>query len=180
MSRPSTPLLIPFLMLLSFTAFAEAPSPPPPGGLPDGAARAFAAFRALEGEWAAESTAGWAGEVRFETVGAGSAVVSRSRVDPHGEQTMATAIHPDGGRLLLTHYCFAGNQPRMVAEEWSEDGRSVSFRFLDGTNMVSRDEGHMDAAEYRFVDEDHFVSRWSWYQDGEERWSEEIHYRRKP
>jgi len=166
-------------------AFASASSGEPPPANPPGAARSDAAarvfdsFRALEGEWLAESTAGWAGEATFETVGSGSAVVVRSRVAPHGEQIMLTVVHPDRGRLLLTHYCVAGNQPRLVAEEWSEDGRSVSFRFLDGTNMLSRDEGHMDAAEYRFVDQDHFTSRWSWSQEGREKWFEEIHYRRR-
>lgn len=146
--------------------------------LPEGAARAFELFRSLEGEWVVESTAGWVGEVRFEVVGAGSAVMSRSQIDPHGEQVMLTVVHPDGARLLLTHYCVAGNQPRMMADEWSEDGRRVVFRFLDGTGLASRDEGHMDAAEYRFVDDDHFVSRWSWSEDGREMWFEEIRYRR--
>jgi hypothetical protein len=91
---------------------------------------------------------------------------------------MLTAFHPDGDRLLLTHYCVARNQPRMVAAEASDDGRSIRFAFVDGTSMESRDDGHMDAAEYHFIDSDHFTARWSWYEEGQESWFEEIHYRR--
>jgi hypothetical protein len=85
---------------------------------------------------------------------------------------------PDGDRLLLTHYCVARNQPRLVLKESAEDGQLLRFQFLDGTNLPSRDHGHMDKAEYRFVDRDHFTSRWTWYQDGQESWMETIEYRR--
>ena len=87
--------------------------------------------------------------------------------------------HMDGDRLLLTHYCEAGNQPRLVASSIEDGARTVTFTFLDATNLPSRDHGHMDKAILRFLDDDHFSSRWTWYQDGEETWMEEIVYERK-
>jgi hypothetical protein len=30
------------------------------------------------------------------------------------------------------------------------------------------------------VDDDHFSSQWTWYQDGKESWMEEIKLERKP
>jgi hypothetical protein len=36
----------------------------------------------------------------------------------------------------------------------------------------------MDKLILDFVDVDHFISQWSWYQDGKERWLEEIKYER--
>jgi Tol biopolymer transport system component len=43
-----------------------------------------------------------------------------------------------------------------VLTECSDDARTQRFAFLDATNLPSRDRGHMDQAEFRFVDDDHF------------------------
>ena len=80
----------------------------------------------------------------------------------------------DGDRLLLTHYCVAKNQPRLMATEFSANGDTVTFTFLDGTGMKSRDVGHMDKVRMVFLDDDHFTSQWTWYQTGKEDWMEEI------
>ena len=44
--------------------------------------------------------------------------------------------------------------------------------------MPSRDKGHMDKVIMRFIDEDHFSEKWTWYQDGKENWMEETVYER--
>ncbi len=59
-----------------------------------------------------------------------------------------------------------------------QDGRVVHFEFLDGTGMASRNTGHMDRAIFRFVDDDHYTSRSTFYSNGEESWMEEITYQR--
>jgi hypothetical protein len=87
---------------------------------------------------------------------------------------MATLFHLDGDRLVLTHYCVARNQPRLVATAISEDGRRIEFSFLDGTNMTSRDDGHMDRAVYVIESPDRYRSQWTFYQKGQERWLEDI------
>jgi hypothetical protein len=38
----------------------------------------------------------------------------------------------------------------------------------------------MDKAVFRFEDENHVVARWTWYQEGRERWLEEIRLSREP
>ncbi|HEY6066377.1 MAG TPA: hypothetical protein VIY96_09490 [Thermoanaerobaculia bacterium] len=91
---------------------------------------------------------------------------------------MLTVFHLDGDRLLLTHYCVARNQPRLEATEISPDLSTITFTFRDGTNLASRDAGHMDKATYRFGANDEFTSRWTWFQKGKETWMEEIQYRR--
>ena len=108
----------------------------------------------------------------------GSVVVERTNFEAHPGETMLTLFHRDGPRLLLTHYCVAGNQPRLVASEFSGDARAITFTFLDATNLAARDQGHMDSAVLRFEGPDSFSSSWSWYQAGETRWLEEIRYRR--
>lgn len=153
---------------------------PSHGGPPSGqdARVLFERLTALEGDWIGTSTKGWTDRSTFKTIAAGSVVV-QSSFDAHPGEMMMTLYHLDGSRVMLTHYCVAKNQPRLVATESSPDGRAVTFSFLDVTGIPSRKEGHMDKAVFTFTDEDHFTSRWTWYDNGEEKWMEEIRYRRE-
>ena len=136
----------------------------------------FERFRALDGTWRGESTAGWTANTRFEVIARGTVVVQTSRHDAHPDETMVTAYHRDGARLVLTHYCVAGNQPRLAAASLTDD--AIELTFDGATNLASRDEGHMDSVRFTFPGLDRFTSRWSWYQAGENRWMEEIAYER--
>jgi len=154
--------------------------------LPDGQAHALSAMRArqifatlksLQGRWRGRSTRGWTEEATIRVIARGS-VVEMASFDAHPGEQMRTMFHLDGDRLLLTHYCVARNQPRLVAR--AEGGEGIRFEFVDATGIASRDQGHMDKAVYRFLDADHFVTRWTWYQDGRESWMEEIAMERLP
>jgi hypothetical protein len=134
---------------------------------------AFERFKKLEGTWIGSSTRGWKEEKSYRVIAGGSVVMGTS-FDAHPGETMATMFHLDRGKLMLTHYCVAKNQPRLVASEISEDGKTIIFTFLDGTGLASRDQGHMDKAVYRFIDDDHVEAQWTWYQNGKERWLENI------
>ena len=140
---------------------------------PTPARAAFERFKRLAGDWRGRSTKGWEETVSFKTIAGGSVVVETS-FDAHPNETMMTMFHMDGDRLMLTHYCVARNQPRLVATSFDADGKTVTFTFLDGANLPTRDRGHMDKAVFRFLDADRVVTRWTWYQDGKESWMEEI------
>ena len=140
-------------------------------------ASVFERFLGFAGQWHGKSTRGWEDEVSARVIAKNSVVVMRS-FEAHPGEEMLTTFAMDGEDLLLTHYCIAGNQPRLVASSISEDGLTVTFTFRDATNLPSRDTGHMDKVVYRLVDENHLTSQWTWYQDGEEKWMEEIDYRR--
>jgi len=178
MQRLASKSLILSLGVIALTARigrSDSPAPAPP--VDSAAVSAFERFKALAGEWEGKSTKGWTDRVRYRVIAAGS-VVEGTSFDAHPGETMATMYYLDGDRLLLTHYCVAKNQPRLVASSFAADEKSITFTFLDGTNLRSRDQGHMDKVVYRFHDPDHFTSRWTWYQDGQERWMEEIEHRR--
>lgn len=143
---------------------------------PELARLAFERFKALEGSWQGESTAGWRETITVRVIAQGSAVLFTS-FDAHPGETMVTLVSLDGDRLRLTHYCVAGNQPRLEAKRVSADGRHVEMAFVDGGNLPSRDRGHMDSVVYELGD-DRYASRWTWFQDGEARWMEQIENRR--
>jgi predicted enzyme related to lactoylglutathione lyase len=150
---------------------------PPVGVEAERRARAaFERFKGLAGRWRAESTKGWSEEVSYEVAARGSAVLGRTRFRDAPDRSMATLFVLDGTRLVVTHVCEARNQPRLEATRISADAAEVELTFLDATALASRDRGHMDRAVYRFDGPDRFSSRWTWYQDGDEGWMEEITY----
>ena len=137
----------------------------------------FERLKALSGDWEGKSTKGWV-ETEHVQVIAGGSVVMMTSFDAHPQEHMATMVHLDGGRVILTHYCMAKNQPRLVATSYDAGNGTATFEFLDGTGMASRDAGHMDKVKMKFLDGDHYHSQWTWYAKGSERWLEDIEFTR--
>jgi hypothetical protein len=158
-------------MLLGMTAGygAEATS-----GRPLDAAAAFSRLKSLAGEWEADSQMGKI-HVSYELVAGGTALLERESSDKM--PVMLTMFHVDGDRLLLTHYCMAGNQPRMQAKRFSPATGEIEFQFLDATNLTAGG-GHMHNALYRLVDDKHFESEWQFYENGKLKSSEKPQYTR--
>lgn len=160
------------LMPISLCAAADPPATAP--ATPQSPAqRAFERFKSLSGQWEGKSTKGWSEKSTWRVIAGGSCVMHIG-FDAHPNETMATMFHMDGEHLMLTHYCVARNQPRLRATEISEDGKTIVFTFLDSTNLPSRDKGHMDKAVYTFESDERYTTQWTWYQDGQERWMEQI------
>jgi len=141
------------------------------------ARKTFEQLKKLDGKWIGRSTKGWQEQITFKVIAKGS-VVHESSFDAHPNETMATMYYLDGDRLLLTHFCVSQTQPRLQATSFEDGGRKVTFTYLDATNLASRDKGHMDKVVFNFIDDDHFTSKWTWYQAGKEQWLEEIKYER--
>ena len=136
--------------------------------------RSFDKLKTLAGSWQGKTSSGQAVEVRFGVTSGGSAVMSEIM----GEENMITMFHLDGDRLLLTHYCAAGNQPRMKATA-SPDGKTLRFEFLDATNLGSPQAGHMHRVIFTFPDADHHTEEWFFVQDGKEAAHERFNLERK-
>jgi len=176
-----TSITIVVVTLMLFLLGADKKADPPATQPASAAFAAYEKFKSLEGTWEGKSSKGWKERVAYAVIAGGSCVMETSEM-LHGKDEepmkMATAYHMDGPNLMLTHYCAAKNQPRMRGTEISADGGEVLFTFLDGTNLPSRDKGHMDKAHIKFVDADTIHAKWTWYADGKEQWMEEIEYKR--
>lgn len=88
-----------------------------------------------------------------------------SEIHGHGPENMITMFHMDGDRLIMTHYCGAGNQPRMKVI--SDDPKSISFEFFDGTN-IGPGAGHMQHVTFTQPDSDHHTEEWVFLDHGKE------------
>lgn len=123
-------------------------------------------FKALSGDWIdADGALGMKGKVAatYRVTGGGSAVVERLFVDmPH---EMTTVYHLDGAELVLTHYCAAGNQPRMRARK--TDGVLVFFEFDGGTNFDPARDMHMHEAKIEFLGPDELRQSWQSWKGGQ-------------
>jgi hypothetical protein len=75
-----------------------------------------------------------------------------------------TMLYLDGDRLLLTHYCDAGNRPRMTGK-MSPDGKTVEFDFLDVAG--STEYGHMDHAVFTVIDANDHTEDWTYMTPGD-------------
>lgn len=104
--------------------------------------KSFNTIKSLTGEWEGKTQMGDPVKVSYRMTAGGSALMSEIQSQMQGKtEDMISMIHMDGDRLLLTHYCAAGNQPRMQAS-MSPDGKSITFDFVDATNLASQDTPH--------------------------------------
>jgi hypothetical protein len=150
-------LLIVAVCLCSFAASAVADSMEPPVKTP----ATFDVFKSLVGDWVSSGSGDEKTTVSYELVAGGSAVVER--MDPGTAHSMVTVYHPDGQRVLMTHYCAAGNQPRMAGKG---DAKSFTFKMIDITNLPDSKAPHMASLTLTFVDKDHMVQEWGFVHDG--------------
>jgi len=131
------------------------------------AQKAFTTLKSLPGTWVGDTPKGPV-EVDFTVTGAGSAVMSEIKTAMHDHEDMVSMFHMDGNRLLLTHYCSIGNQPRMQAET-SPDGKTITFNFVDATNLSAPEAGHMQQMVLNLLDENHHTEKWVFVDHGKEQ-----------
>lgn len=161
-------------LLLAVGAMAQsggttAPRPPAPAVKPSApqappASTPLDRFKAMAGDWQADTDGDGAPDmnVNYRVISGGSAVVETVFAgQPH---EMITVFTMDRGDIVCTHYCALGNQPHLKAK--SVTPNSIAFEFVNGGNMSSRDEAHMDAVTFTWIDADHVTSQWNGYEKG--------------
>jgi hypothetical protein len=108
---------------------------------------AFERLKGLLGTWeATEKGTSRKFTAEYTVTGGGSVVMEVL-------SGMTTAYHLDKGTLVLTHYCGAGNQPRMRVKTIENGGRHIAFEMYDITNLKSPDAYRSTSLDVRFHDE---------------------------
>jgi hypothetical protein len=127
------------------------------------AQKTFDKLKTLDGMWEGKDPQGQDVKVSYRSTSGGSALMSEIM----GKEDMITMFHLDGDRVLMTHYCGVGNQPRMKATA-SPDGKTITFDFLDATNLASADAGHMHRMVLSLIDSNHHTEEWTFLDHGKE------------
>jgi len=161
-------LVVPFALLLITTAtFADSD-----------AQKSFDQMKTLTGNWEGPVTvvppqpdmsSDKPIHVSLRTTSRGNALMHEMQEagtseDPTRYDHPVTMFYLDGDRLLLTHYCDAGNRPRMTAKS-SADGKTIEFDFLDVAG--STQYGHMQHAVFTVIDANHHIEDWTYMMPGD-------------
>src|SRR5260370_193571 len=126
----------------------------------------IAELKSLTGKGGGKDSEGKGVEVSFRDNAGGSALMSE--INGYSSEDMITMFPLDGAnRLMMTHYCGAGNQPRMQASA-SPDGKTLTFKFVDATNLESPESGHMDHVVIAMLDPNHHTEEWTFTNHGKE------------
>ena len=102
--------------------------------------------------------------VTFKLTGAGSALVETQF--PGMPHEMVSVYHLDGKELRMTHYCAAGNQPRVKLDRAKSTPDELIFVFDGGTNLDPEKDMHIHGVKIKFGKDGKVTSAWDGYVGG--------------
>lgn len=160
------------LMLASNMAFTQSD-----------AQKSFERLKSLAGSWEGLVTTvpqqaameGKLSQVSLRVTSTGNALMHELTMSGMPDDPI-TMFYVDVDRLLLTHYCDAGNRPRMVGK-MSADGKTLEFDFLDITGGTQH--GNMYHAVFTIIDENHHTEDWTYMLPGDKPARAHFDLRRK-
>ena len=119
---------------------------PMPMATANNSERAFTIFKSLQGNWEIESN-GKALPIQMTyEVGSKESIV----IERFGKEF--SVIYRDSENLLMTHFCNAGNQPRLRLKESRQTG-VFEFETFDITNLKDSGAPHVEKIVYKVIDE---------------------------
>lgn len=159
-------LLICFLATTSLGTFPVQMTHPVSDPAKSDAEKSFEKLKTLEGSWEGPMTTvpqmaeaeGKIAQVSLRVTSTGNALMHEMRIRGLPDNPI-TMFYVDGNNLLLTHYCDAGNRPRMEGKV-SPDGKSLEFDLLDVAGGTQH--GHMHHMMFTIIDANHHTEEWTY------------------
>ena len=150
-----------FMLVISISGMAFAQSE---------AQSSFEKLKVLAGTWEGVATTtpstpeadGKVVQVSLRVTSMGNALMHEMKVEGRPDNPI-TMFYVDGDRLFLTHYCDAGNRPRMVGK-MAPDAKTIAFDFLDISG--STQPGYMHNASFSTQNPDHHIEEWTFMVEG--------------
>jgi hypothetical protein len=95
-------------------------------------------------------------QVTLRVTSMGNALMHEIKIDGRKDDPI-TMFYLDNKQLTLTHYCDAGNRPRMIGKSLP-DGKTLDFEFLD---IAGDPHYHMHHSKFTISDSDHHIEEWT-------------------
>lgn len=127
------------------------------------APQVFEKLKPLVGEWKGTTPTGRVFGVSYQLIAKNSVLVETWTMAP-GRQTM-TVYHLDGNNLLATHYCSAGNQPRLQLKAPAAPDNFV-FDFVSSTNLPDPQVSHQHQFDIQLTGPDAFSRSETYLEKG--------------
>jgi len=150
-------ILAMLLVMAACTLLAQTMSPA--SGNPS-----FEQLKSLVGNWQGKDQHGNVVHLTFELVSGGSVLMERH--DSGNGAQMISMYSAEGNRLVLTHYCSAGNQPTLETEVLPGASKHMDFSFVRATGLKTPEDGHMVGLSITLEDKDHLTQIWSYSDHG--------------
>lgn len=171
--KPSPHALLILMLSLASPVFAQSAAHDHSAPNPSAAAdpqKAFDTLKGLAGSWVGQTSSvppvpaaeGKLVQLVLRVTSLGHAMVHEMSITGRPDHPV-TLLYLDGDRLTLTHYCDAGNRPRMAGKV-SPDGKTLEFDFVDLSG--SDENGHMHHVVFTLIDENHHTEDWTWLAPG--------------
>ena len=138
---------------------------------------AFARIKTLAGTWKSQTSDEHKADhgekdqyhkedkpVIYKVTGAGSALMETQF--PGSPHEMVSVYHLDGEDLRMTHYCAAGNQPRVKLDRANSKPDELIFVFDGGTNLDPEKDMHIHGVKITFHKDGKVTSAWDGYVGG--------------
>jgi hypothetical protein len=154
-NRRKTTVASLFLLIAAVNLYPQTKSP---GG--------FDRLKTLVGNWEAAGDDGKPFTSSFRLVSNDTAL--EETFQNSKDNQMVTLYTPDGSRVALTHYCSAGNQPRMESPAVTATSDEFVFAFTGATNLASPEDMHMHRMVLQIDDADHFSETWTMRAKGQD------------
>ncbi len=142
-------------------------------------AKSLEMIKSLQGEWQLVKMNGEnppePGVSTFNVTSMNSSV--REVMFPGSAHEMTNMYHMNGGELMVTHYCGAGNQPRMRSVAVSPG--HVEFKTESVTNLDTMDTEFMGELTLDMADKDTLKQTWRSIKSGKSTSHMIFEFRRK-
>lgn len=162
--------------LVGLLAAASIISSLAPAGAGTTAESAFDAIKSMAGEWKGKTDDGEDAVATYEVSSGGTIVIEK--LTPGTHPCMTTVYHRDKDTLMMTHYCNMDNQPRMRMKSFDAGKNSLSFDFIDITNLQNEKAGYIQKLTLSMPDKQHLEQDWTFTKDGKESHAL-FHFQRK-
>ncbi len=146
-------------LLVSFghgTSVAQMSHPPNAAAQSD-AQKGFEKLKSLAGTWQG-SLMGMSLNETIRVTSSGNAILHEVTSSARADNPI-TMFYVEGDRLFATHYCDAGNRPRLEGK-LSPDGKTIEFNLIDIAGNTQH--GYMGHIVFTFVDATHHSEDGSW------------------